>query len=135
MTIDQERAKIEAEIATLTERMASRSKRLKKLDAEQDEDRSAKFRLQDRLEALAIKELIGQPGAVRIKYRRAEGHREAHLNDALGTVESVGRTLAAVLFHLDDREDERWRFPFGMLTKASEKQGADMGVVLMPAFD
>ncbi len=135
MTIDQEHVKIEARIAALTERIATRSKRLTKLTTEQNEDNSAKSRLQERLEVLAIKELIGQPGAVRVKYRRPAGHREAHLNDALGKVESVGRTRASVMFHLDGRDDEQWRVPFDMLLKATEKQGADMGVVLLPAID
>lgn len=79
------------------------------------------------LRRLDFLELVGKPGAVKVRFRFQSGDRCAVLNDKTGTVLAVRRTLALVDFGAAGASGPsmsgKWDFPLSDLAPTDKPQG------------
>lgn len=107
------------------ERLTKEETRLRakwdRLQKEADRDQRRVDAIKAELCRLEFVELIGKPGAVRVRYRFRLGDRCAVLNDRTGTVLAVRRTRATV----DFGDAGRWNWLLGDLlpTEGNKPQG------------
>ena len=110
-----EHEKIKAEIA----KVEAGIKRRENINRQ---ERARSFDLGRKLHKLIIVELAGIENAVRIRFRYRTGHTYESLNDVLGTITEVRRTLASVRF-----DGEVWDWPISDLAPAGNEQGFVIG--------
>lgn len=89
--IQQERARLDAEMSRLKERFQRRRQ-----EAERDHKRE--MAIHDALVRLRCRALLNVAGGVVLRCREPEGSRWSKLNDATGTLVAVRRTRATVDF-------------------------------------
>jgi hypothetical protein len=110
-------------IAEQRERLTTEETRLRRkwdrLNEQAAKDQRRVDTIQAELRRLDFLELVGKPGAVKIRYRFPNGDRCAHLNDKPGTVLAVRRTRATV----DFGDAGRWNWCLGDLLPLDKPQG------------
>lgn len=80
-----------------------------------------------------IAALVGIQGAVKVACRKRQGHPEAFLNDARGTVLEVRRTLAQVQWDTPcprDGYNGQWQWHIDALMPAEQCQGCTLDALI-----
>lgn len=113
-TIATDRERLTAEQAEIRERIKCREQ---EVERHNKPDRARLDEIADRLDTLAVMDLIGKPNAVQTRYR-CVGHNMEQLNDATGTIEKVGRKWLIVNF----TPGGRWKFRAKDLLPADKQQ-------------
>jgi hypothetical protein len=98
-----------------------------RLRKENEKDQKRMDTIPTELRRLEFVELIGKPGAVKLRYREQSGDRCFHLNDLRGTVLQVRRTRALVDFGAagasTDSKSGRWNVYLCNLATTDKPQG------------
>ena len=89
------------------------------LNAEFQKDQRRVTAISNELLRLDFVELVGKPGAVKLRYQERLGGRYAVLNDKAGTVLAVRRTRVTV----DFGDAGRWNWPLFDLLPTDKSQG------------
>lgn len=110
--IEQRRAQLTAELASL-------KKRRERQHREREKDEKRWNEIDAELHRLSLLEILGREQGVKVRYRFPAGDRCAKLNDARGTLVAVRRTRASV----DFGEHGKWNWLLSDLLPVNGEQG------------